>query len=716
MPRRQGREALRPIIAAAAGGVLAAGGGGGGGVAFQSVSRPADLTLTKPLNIAGDSVPFGVGVPLSGTKSFQNRLDALTTGTINKLAVSGSAWNTPAWTGSPGNPDPIPDKILAGANYATNRHFASGSVNGYNNQVVQGGAAESQNFAAFIKTGVDTVLGPLSQEWIYFLGPYAEAQGPGMTRHASWRHLLNQLRASYGGRAFDLMRALQFRGSQDQTTLDWKNVDKWNGLPLSFRGMPIDGGDFVAFSNATPPTAWLTVNTATNTSAGIAAATEIASGQVANPANYPEGTLLQNISTSASIPTDNVWRVGMVSGAKKWVKIDPLHMSEYGADAWALIGYDILAAWEGTGAPLGSPAELFCAQDAASGAACGVIGYSGAAAPDTAALFDMNGVAITTLTLSIGAPTNGFGTITVTRSGSGTLAEGEQRLILQTTGAGHVQHSPVDFRIGQPSTQTTPRLLRIPGTTDSTGDCSIQGRSAHGLLDGDKFGFALWAAPEGFAADQQYVIYFAAANGNTTTFHVRISTGGNLNIIANNAAGNLILNSSIAGVFTSGQPTWVAVDIDVGLAAPTVRGYFNKNNAATDTAISAGAGSGTTAGPTTLALSKIEPRFLSVLDASYNNETYTTSLATRDQFRGRIGNIIVWNGHIGIDGAPSVARLLWQLGGSPGQPAARAPYSAINGITPVYDIQGGPGDALRGGFNQNEPAYWTYRSAKALAA
>lgn len=685
-------------------------GGGGGGVSFQSESREASIALVPAgVTTAGDSLTQGNGTTTSPTdyswpKQFR---DIVTGGTALREEVGGMAWEAAA---QGINTDPITLQVTGQgatglANYV---QFVNGSINNYNNSVM-GGVANTKTWEDQILTGLATAVAAMSStaanSWTYFAGVQSEIQGPGMIRYASWRNLIRRATALYGARVFDIWRYLQFRGSTDTATLDYKNVNTWGTLPITFRGMGQDGGNYVLFDDTTLPTAWVTVNTATNTHAGIEAAG-------ATAASYAEGTLLQNINTG--VAANSIWRVGIVSAAKKWVQWDNVHLSRWGYEVWKQAAFDIAAALQDDGAPVGCPAELFCAQDAASSAACGTIHYIGSVQPASIGLFTEAGVAVDTLTLVDNGVTNNAGTITVTRSGSGTLTEGAQRLILQTTdAAGHVLHSPVDFRVGQPSTQTIPRLWTLPGTTlMPSADFSMQARSNHGMADSDKFGFALWLRPVDFSSDQQYVIHFAAGHGNSTTFQVRISTGGNLNIIANNPAGTLVLNTSTSSVFTSGQPTWVAVDIDLSVSTPTVRGYYNKNNAATDTAISTTGVAAT--GPTTLAMSNCEPRFFALKDATIQNENWTASDVARDQFRGAFGNIIMWNGSIGIDGTPSVARLLWQLGGSPGQPTARAPYSAINGVTPIFDIQGGIGDFLRGGFNQSEPVYGTYRGIVGL--
>lgn len=692
-------------------------GGGGGGVSFQSESREASIALTPAgVTTAGDSLTQGNGTTTSPTdyswpKQFR---DVVTGGTLLRREVGGMAWEASA---TANNASPITVRITGqgATGLSSYAQFWNGSINNYNDTVM-GGAANTKTWEDQILTNLATAVAATSStaanSWTYFVGVQSEVQGPGMARYASWRNLLRRATTTYGARVFDIWRYLQFRGSTDTATLDYKNVNTWGTLPITYRGMGQDGGNYVLFDDTTLPTAWLTVNTATNTAAGIAAATEIASGVAADPANYAEGALLQNINTSFA--ANSVWRVGIVSAAKKWVQWDNIHLSRWGYEVWAQLAFDIAAALQDDGAPVGCPAELFCAQDAAASAACGTIHYIGSVQPASIGLFTEAGVAVTTLTLVDNGVTNNAGTITVTRSGSGSLTEGAQRLILQTTdAAGHVLHSPVDFRIGQPSTQTVPRLWTLPGTTGlPSADFSMQGRTNHGMADGAQFGFALWLTPADLASGQQYVIYFPKANGNNTTFDVRITTSGNLAIVARNAANQLILNASISSVFASGQPTWVAVDIDVNLATPTIRGYFNKNNAAVDTAISSGPGSGVVAGPTTLDLSTTEPRFFALKDATVNNENWAAVDSGRSQYRGAFGNIIMWNGSIGIDGTPSVARVLWNNVG--GAPAARAPYSSINGVTPIFDIQGGIGDFLRGGFNQSEPVYGTYRGIKGL--
>lgn len=705
--------AVAPVAASAQLPLTGAGPGGFGStsVAFQAENRTATLALSPDATTTGDSIPFGVGVADSGTYSFQNQLDALlTSGNILENAVSGSAWNLPAWTGLPGNPDPIPDEITGSVNYTVNTHLTMGSVNGYNSVVVQGGATEMQAWVSYIESGIASALAPLSQPWVYFTGIHSEGQGPGMLQYASWRYLHKELTADYGGRIYDIHRALQFRGSSDTNTLDYKNVQQWGGLPLSFRGQ---GGAVSAFSNATLPTAWLTCNTATNTAAGIAAA-----AGCGDPTLRAEGAFAQNLSTSGSVPSNSHWRVANVAGTRTWERIDPLHFSRWGSQAWAGIALDILAARQGTGAPVGNPARLYCAQDVASGGSCGTIDYIGSAAPATAALFTYGGTPVTTLNLAVNAPSAGKGTITVTRSSSGTFTEGTHpQYILQTTnGSGGVIHSPVDLYIGEPSTQTVPRMWLIPGAVgNESSSFSVVGKAAHGLDNGGQYFIGAWLKPVSIASDIEYIVDLHNANGDSARLFVRISTGGNLTVVAQDTtSAAVVFNNNIGtAAFADGLATWFLFDIDFTVATPTIRGVRHKAGDVVNTSISTN--SSLSAGPYTFNMSKTDPRFFALADASFHDQNRGAApIATRDQYTGSFGEIIVGNGLLGLAADPTIANALWNPAN--GAPVARACGAAIAGKTPVWDWRGGVDDLLMGGCMAGEPLFGTESQVKNLTA
>jgi hypothetical protein len=387
-----------------------------------------------------------------------------------------------------------------------------------------------------------------------------------MVHWASWRYLHKTLQTTYGAHIYDVRRAIQARVTTSASDLDHINVFKWWDLPLSYRGT----NGFTFTNNA--QTTWLTCSTATiSPQASAEAAVE---GQV-TAVGKADGTLIQNIN-AAAVLGNNLFVV--MNNA--WHQLDLKHCGQYGYTAWAREVFDIEAAAQGSGAPCPGPAELFCAQDAGAGAAVGTIYYAGSAAPASVALFDSSQNLVTTLTLTDNGVTNKVGSITVTRSGTGSLTEGEQLLLVQTTDlAGHVLHKPVDFRVGQPSTQTVPRLWTIPGSaTLPDSDFTMVGKDAHGLVDANKYWIAGWVNPSVISGNQ-YIIALGAGHGHLTDLLVRVTSTGTLGIVTHDDANTLLTNISIASVFAAGQPTWFFIDLDYSVSQPTAKGYFNKNGA-----------------------------------------------------------------------------------------------------------------------------------------
>lgn len=673
-------------------------GGGTPSVAFLPENRAATIALSPDLTTAGDSITFGVGSATTPPTSWPTQLLALTTsGSILRKEVSGMALRS---TVTAQNPSPIPGQVSGqGATpLGANTQVFDGGLNDYNTVVVPlpNSQAWVANASAGVVTAITSLTGGASQFWTYQTRVAEERSGPGMRYWSDWTYLTRTLRATYGARIFDIRRYLQFCGTTNTSDLDYTNVNTWWGLPLTFRGMSTATPANLNFT-ATVETAWNTTSTATNTPAGI---------EIAAPASgFADGDLIQNINAAAVLGA-NIFRK---CTAGSWVLLDEKHMSQFGNAKIAQAQFDVLASIQGLGAPMAPPSELYGAQDCAANTTVGTIYYSGAA-PATAALFDSANNAVTTLSLTDNGSTNNLGSITAKRSAAGSLTEGLAQYVLQLTdGSGHVLHSPVDFYVGQPSTQTTPRMWTIPGsTTLPSGDFSMYGREVTGLNNTDKFFFIGWVNPSTLAGNQ-YLFAFSAGQGNNSSILVRISATGQLAVVIQNSASTILTNAVIANVFTAGTNTWFAIDVDLSVATPTIQGFYNKAGAGADVGITA---TGVAAsGPSTVNGDTILPRFFSLRDASVANQNFVATDANRSQFHGKFGNLIAGNGNIGIAGNTSLARTLWNLDNTP---AARVPFATIGGITPVFDIQGGVGDLLYGGFDQNNPVHGTYRGIVGL--
>lgn len=663
------------------------------GVTFVAENRPSTVAMTTPTVTSGDSMEVGVGAQ-STSQSWSGQLAGkLSSGTITRRGQGGMAFKTPA---AGINTNPITTQITGqgspGLGYP---QMFDGGVNDTDQSVNPEPGA--QNWLAHVQTTaipaiVAALTGGSSQLWTFFNMTQGGYQSPGCLGFADWVKLHRALTATYGAKIVNTRRALMETVTSNTSDVDNINVNRFWDLPLSYRG------NTSAFAKTTE-TVLNTCSSSTTNPTGI--------NSVAPASGYAEGAYMLNIHANASIGNNLCRKIG-ASGGGTWEQVDMLHPSRWGYEAWMGIAFDILCAFKGTGAPFAPPAELFCKQDDASNTVVGTIYYIGAA-PASAALFDRAGTAITTLSLTDNGSTNGYGSITVRRSATGTLTEGEQQLVLQLTSAGGgVLHTAVDFRIGEPSTQTIPRLWNIPrGSTSTDCDFSMAGLQAHGLADDNKFFFVCWVEPAALGGS---LAYLGVQQGRSSPSNLQISMngGGGLGVNAQDNANTLIYNTNAGTPFAVGVRTWLAIDLDLSVATPTIRGYYNRSDGGgADVAISANGASG----PTSLLLSKSLSLFFSFRGASQATDKFTTTDVNRNQFRGKFGNIIVGNGNIGINGAPSVARLLWNLDGSP---VARAPYSTINGRRPVWDIRGGIGDFLNGGYDLNEPVFGTYHRIKGL--
>jgi hypothetical protein len=672
-------------------------------VTFQATSRPSSPTIAKNVTTAGDSTVVGVGTQNSPTDySWPGQAVGLATVTFLRKEVSGMS----VQTGGTGlNTSPIATQITGqGATPLANNHqFFTGGLNDYNTGV------QTEPNLRLWDVNIPTVIsgtilpsftGGTSQWWTYFDAHGEDDAGPGMKQWASWRYMHRSLQATYGAHIFDIRRYIQFVGAQQgQSGVGVTNLNQFWGKPIEYEGQSTD------LFRSNPPSTWNWTNTATNTGAGIEAA--------APAAGYAEGDIIQNVA--APFNGGGIWRKnasGAWSGTSSSL-FDAKHLSRWGYAVWAQVAIDILVAFQGQGAPVPCPAELYCKQDDAAGTTVGTIYYVGSA-PATLSLWDASThAAVTQLTLTDNGSTNGAGSITVTRSSTGSLTEGEMLLDIQLTDAsGHVQHGPVDFRIGQPSTQTVPRLWALPYSGESPltsrTDFSLVGRENNGFSDGATFWGIGWLQPQDMT-ENMYLLDLEAAHSDNSKLQVYINSGNaSLRFTGVNSAGSFVFNGPNVVAFAAGQATWFAFQVDASPATPTIKYIFNKNGAGDNS----GTLNGTT-GSTTMAFSKMTPRFLSLRDANlwtyawqFNNARDTN----RNQFRGKLGMLACGHGDIGVNSTFN-PRTIWNTNGTP---VARTPMAAINGVTPVYDIQGGMGDFLNGGFNQTQLVFGTYRGIKGL--
>jgi len=666
-------------------------------VTFEAENEPTTITLDRGLAIAGDSVPAGVGTSTSPTDySVVGQFAGMVTNPslILDTALQGRGYTPTA------SPSDIPEQVAgAGATPLATYDFAHATgLNDYNTGVVT--EAEERVWPVNVLAGQVTLDGHLTgdadQHNMYFSG-FAEANsGPGMIRFADWEWLQDQVEATYGADPFNLRRWFISKTTTDATDLDRINVETWWDYALSFHGAPL-----TVLPAPVAQTAWLTFSDATNTAARAEAAFPSASNA--------QGALAQNLHAN-SINGDNIY-INTESG---WIAWDAKHPNRLGAYWWAVALRRRKAAIQGDGAPFANPFRLFLKKDAAAGTEAGTIYYLGATAPDTIGLFDENEDAVTTLVLTDNGVTNGRGTITVTRSAEGTLTEGEMRLKVQTKKGTWVLHTEGDFRIGQASTQTTPRNCLIPYSNDATetvlSDFSVGFRGDHGASDGDSFHIVAAVTPSVLGATR-CILSATKRSGQSTDLFIRIGSSGQLAIVGHDADNVLVFNGNVAtNVFAAGVETVLMLDLVAAVGVtPTIQGYYNKGGAGWTTVSGTGPNNATDA----MNMSETVLRLFSLKDANVWTQNRGSTIDTgRQQFRGSYRVVTFGPGIMGIAGNTSLRDSLCN---SSGVLQARTPFATIGGASHAIDWQGGIGDQLNGGFARStKPGFGTYRGIKGL--
>lgn len=666
------------------------------GPAYQSESYPATITLVRNIGSTGDSIAVGVGT--LSPYSFPEQFDALSSGaTITRSEGAGTGY-TPGVVTTPSVTTRFTSQ--SASLRSSGDLFTEGFVNDIDPSQNSSGYATAGDdlVSIFGSTIVPSMSGDALNNWTYFVGPMTDSGGPGQTRWAQAQKMRDDMAALYGSHVFDIRRFLQWHGrTTDTADLDYVSMREYGTAPLTYRGI-----SSTLFADTVETEADIVfVNTATNTAAGVEAA--------APAAGYSEGTIA--INRNAAAINGGMFRKG-AGGA--WVTIDTKHFSRWGYAAFADAMLRITHGRNGTLA-YAFPQNLFLKQDAAAATSAGIVSYVGPA-PDSIGIFDPVSLApVTTLTATDNGSTNNNGSITVSRSSSGTLVEGEQELLLQLVFGSHVLHTPLDLRVGQPSTQTTPRMWTIPSTgfgTTST-DFSGAGSENHGFVDGGLWSFAGWVMPSDLTGGGT-LISCDPVSGNGR-LELGITSDGRLALPSwRNSASTLVVNnnggptSGGGPAFAVGVKTWFAVEVDVTGPTVVINGYFNKGGAG-DTLFT---WTGLLTGNTTIPGQKFQPIIFSRKPALFANRYWTTLDSGRSQYRGAFGNLIMLQGLINpADSA--VRRSLWNTDGTP---VDRVPYAAINGIVPGIDIQGGPGDFARGGFDQAHRYYFTPRGINGLVA
>lgn len=666
-------------------------------VTFEAENEPTTITLVRGQAFAGDSVLAGVGTSTSPTDySLVGQFASMVTNPslVLDLALSGRGYTPTSDTSD------IPEQVAgAGATPLNTYDFAHGTaLNDYNTGVVT--LAEQRVWPVNSLAGMVTLDGHLTgdadQHNMFFSGFAEGSSGPGMQWYADWEYLQDQVEAVYGADVFNLRRWLISQTTTDATDLDRINVETWWDYALSFHG---------AGSTVLPApvaqTAWLTFSDATNTAGKV--------NDNFPTGSYDQGAVAQNLHASFILGQNTY--INTESG---WVEMDFKHPNRLGAYHGAVAQRRRKAALQGDGAPFASPFRLFLKQDAAAGTEAGTIYYLGAAAPDTIGLFDENEDLVTTLVLTDNGVTNGRGSITVTRSSEGTLTEGEMRLKVQTKKGSWVLHTEGDFRIGQASTQTTPRNCLIPYSNDATetvlSDFSVGFRGDHGASDGDSF-HLLFAVTPSVLGSTRCILSATKRSGKNSDLFVRIGSSGQFQIVAHDADNVLIFTGNVAtGVFTAGVETVVMVDLVAAVGVtPTIQGYYNKGGAGWTTINATGPNNATDV----VEMSETTLRLFSQRDANiYTQNRGATLDSNRQQFRGSYRVVVFGPGIMGIAGNTSLRDSLCN---SSGVLQARTPFATIGGASHAIDWQGGKGDQLNGGFARStKPGFGTYRGIRDL--
>lgn len=618
-------------------GSMASAGVGAGGLPAPS---RAPLTINLTWRATGNSTTFGVAAPVgqdwpaqatalraSGSGSVVNHGQSGKTSTEIMTFVTVTA--TPAQRSDP--------------------WIFGGGLNDYNTAL-----GNIHNWPPTVKantvTNVAAIAAAGAPDWFHALAPVPDEEYAGCNNGADHIFHARDMKATFGRHILDDTAWFRENGDPDPAGCDYFNSQLNGAIPLSFRG--VASAAALTYSNELPI---------------------VSAGTPASLA-YDAGRLAWNTSALKFMTKTGA------NGLGAWVDLDQKHFSTHGNSKHARHKADAIAASEGTGAPYATPWELKCAQDVAAGV-IGYVPYTSAAEAVEIVAGNSGGqfsASLTTQTYSGESQP----VVAISRTGTGSLTENEAVLWLRLGktigGVMRTLHSKLTVYVGQPSTQTVPRMVTIasPGI-------ALSGRRYSNLTAGKVFSAAFLIKPSVVTGNR----YLMAFNGGTNNGNLLLNmSDGRLNITAKNAANTTIHTSIVASgnAMVAGTKYWLLVSCN---QAGALQVYHN------ETAVT----------PTPSVFvddvipfdNRSNPRFLCLTEPKEMSST-----------PGQIGDpVSAWLGDLGLAMFTTKGAIDWSnaanrralfdnTGGFP--PAARTFRSDVGSVAVDLEAWGSLGDLLAG--------------------
>lgn len=620
-PFRRLRDSLRAPSAVAA--------------TFPAITRPASFAITQAGNAFGDSTTFGVGAP-TGQDLVARMRAAVASGptsqAFNLVGLSGTV--TANYYGNGGDSGQNTAKIASNVSYCRTNYaaqmnriqFFSGGLNDYNTGVT----GWARNWPDQVKANFATMAAQVPGGYDYFfdLAPPESNSQAGTNFGADHAYHRRDMLATHGRRANFYARTLRLM--RELESPNPANADalaiQLGVIPYSCRGYPTVSGDFAD---------------------GDPAITSQASAPTIGGAGT-DGALIW------ATATNTMYRCG----AGGWQLLDTKHQGRYGNTRYALIRRDMHAASEGTGAPFVPPMEMRCPIDAAAGAVVGQLVYTGTAT--RFALGNLDG----TLNSQFAVSATGQ----ITRTGTGTLTDGVQTLVVAATNANGTLYSALDIYVTRASSVTAPTMRSLSGAI------SVASRWAHGMTDGTLVSFAVYFQCAAFGTQQTLINLWRQTN---LPFQLFVLGNGQLRIVSTNSAGTQSIIASTGVSLGIGTPRWLFGTINTATGAVVM--YLGDNPVTMSGTLSTG----------TLSLGDCNPIFLA---SSARNQLLEPGSPFVGGTGAGIGFIGLWNADCGW-ATTANRRVLMDASGNP---AARTPYAAVNGAVPRVELWGSKGDWLYG--------------------
>lgn len=601
---------------------------------FPAISRPASFAITQAGNAFGDSTTFGVGAPTGQDLVARMRANVASGPTSQSFNLLGTASTVTANFYGNGGQSGQNTSTIAGAveycatNYAAQMNriqFFSGGLNDYNSGV----SGWARNWPDQVKANFARMAAVVPSGFDYFFDlapPESNGSGPGSNigaDHAYHRRDMIQAygrRANFYARTLRLMRELESPSAANADAL----AISLGVIPYSCRGYPTVSGDFADGDPAI-------------------------TSQTSAPTIGSAGT---NGALIWATAVNTMYRCG----AGGWQTLDVKHQGRYGNTRYALIRRDMHAASEGSGAPFVVPMEMRCPIDAGAGTVVGQLAYTGTAT--SFSLGNLDGTLNTQFAVSASGQ--------ITRTGTGTLTDGVQTLVVAASNANGTLYSALDIYVTRASSATAPTMRTLSGAI------SVASRWAHGMADGTVVSFALWFQASSPSGTQQTLI--SLTRQTNTPLQLFILANGQLRILSTpSGASQSIVNTSGVSLGTN-TPRWLFGTINTATGATVL--YLGDSAVTTSGTLNTG----------TLLLSDCNPIFLASSARNQLLEPGSPLLG------GGVGFIGLWDADCGW-ATQANRRVLMDASGNP---VARTPYAAVNGAVPKLELWGSKGDWLFG--------------------